>query len=129
MPRYNVPEAERIAKLPSWARNYIADLERERDRALRARKELQDTEDRLSGVSYGSGSSGSSEIGERRYLPADRHASFRYEIEGDEDRWIELIPSYNNGSYDLQVRANDSVLFSPIASNVLGIRLNDGRRR
>lgn len=126
MPHYDVPEAERLAKLPSWARNYIADLKRDRDSALRAQKDLADTEDRSSGVSYGFGGSG---LGERRYLPFDEHASYRYEIEGDEDRWIELVPSYNNGSYDLQLRAPDSVLFSPIASNVLGIRLNDGRRR
>lgn len=123
MPRYDVPDAERIAKLPAWARTYIDDLEKDRDRALRVKEDFLDTVDRSSGVSYGIGGE------RRRYLPGDRHASFRFEIDGDEERWIELIPSYNNANFDLQVRASDSVLFSPVASNMLGVVLNDGMRR
>lgn len=40
----DIPDADKIAKLPQWAQNYIYELERQRDEAIRNYRDLTDNQ-------------------------------------------------------------------------------------
>lgn len=111
---------ERMAKLPVWARNHIADLVRERDEATRQYLEQFDSQTPTR-VTYGD------HYNNPRYLRDDGHDSVRFNI--DEHRWVELAPVRNKdrhyGEPDVKITASTGMVILPQVSNVIGVRVMD----
>lgn len=114
---------ERVAKLPVWAREYIARLERQRADAEDKHRELFDSQN-VSTVTYGD------QYHNPRYLPDGRRDPVRYTLPDSRDRqdWIEMLPGGSDrvgyyGDPDFILRGSDGFVILPQSSNSVGIRL------
>lgn len=109
---------ERMKRLPVWAREHIADLTRERDKAVRRYLAQFDSQE-VTAISYGD------HYRNPRYLPDDQYASVRITL--DDVRWIELsrVTGTTHGDPDVRLRSSGFGVLSiqPEVANSVGIRI------
>ena len=113
---------QKIAKLPAWARNYIADLERRTAQAEQDREALRD-QDGPTTVVYGD------VYGNPRFLPDGPHDHVRFYLTpGSKEHWIDFgrRPNFVGEQVQVHVRSSDSMAVFPLGANTIGVSLVEG---
>ena len=122
------PTPEQIAKLPAWAKQYISNLEYERDRAIRHRDELFDAQT-PTGLVYGS--AGDMSVNPK-YLPDSRGNYVRFAMGGTIPKvgqmgdYLEFSRARHAGrdvieGDVIEVRSSSGLSVKPSASNAIEI--------
>lgn len=127
MPVQNKPTEEQIAKLPAWAREHVARLEREKDSLERTNGILRAAIGKAS--PDGSNSLVTfSVLMDDFPLPDSTDVRFSFGQEGDSQirRYIEIgfkASDLNQGKRVLYLRGSDGIVIQPHAGNMISVRL------
>ena len=106
---------ERLARLPVWARDHIADLQRDLDAVIRRKQELE--EERVTNLGAENNARVTWELLMEGEHGLPRYANVRFHI--DRDHGVHVTMRWNESEDAIDINASEPLVIRPIATNLI----------